>query len=251
MPCYQAGNVPAGYVPIGSGSYATEAECLQACKEGACCNGTTCSVKPQCQCNAAAGEVFKGVGTVCSPNPCGVCGCDPDSGAIINASSITVSCSSAVLLQSPSDGSLANGGACADDSGMVSFFESISLSLSRTTGSSGKAPAIWNGSGTFGSPFGPVLINASASLGCQGALFFSFSWCPTENQQCLSIPSTSLAPSAQLTVPACSSSSSAAFVIFQQAAGGTQRPDGCMATQSSPLRTYQLFFAAFTANPLP
>lgn len=76
MPCYQAGNVPAGYVPIGSGSYATEADCLNACKEGACCNGTTCSIKPQCQCNAAAGEVFKGVGTVCRPNPCSRCGCE-------------------------------------------------------------------------------------------------------------------------------------------------------------------------------
>lgn len=45
-------------------------------RTGACCNGTTCSVKPQCQCNAAAGEVFKGVGTVCSPNPCSRCGCE-------------------------------------------------------------------------------------------------------------------------------------------------------------------------------
>ncbi len=62
-----------GGTPATSGFYATEAECLEACKEGACCNGTTCSVKPQCQCNAAAGEVFKGIGTVCSPNPCCQC----------------------------------------------------------------------------------------------------------------------------------------------------------------------------------
>lgn len=62
-----------GYGKPAGGGYATEADCLQACKEGACCNGTTCTVKPQCQCNAAAGEVFKGVGTVCSPNPCLVC----------------------------------------------------------------------------------------------------------------------------------------------------------------------------------
>lgn len=82
MPCYQPEGVPAGYVPIGSGSFATEAECLEACKEGACCNGTTCSVKPQCQCNAAAGEVFKGVGTVCSPNPCGDCPC-PDGSRVM------------------------------------------------------------------------------------------------------------------------------------------------------------------------
>jgi hypothetical protein len=76
MPCYQSNNVPSGYGKIGTGGFATEADCLNACKEGACCNGTSCSVKPQCQCDAAAGEVFKGVGTVCSPNPCLPCGCE-------------------------------------------------------------------------------------------------------------------------------------------------------------------------------
>lgn len=71
MPCRQQSQF-GGATGFGSGAggYATEAECLEACKEGACCTGTTCTVKPQCQCNAAAGEVFKGVGTVCSPNPC-------------------------------------------------------------------------------------------------------------------------------------------------------------------------------------
>jgi hypothetical protein len=47
---------------------------------GACCEGTTCSVKPQCQCQGT-GKTFKGVGTTCSPNPCvceyGAC-CGPD-----------------------------------------------------------------------------------------------------------------------------------------------------------------------------
>jgi hypothetical protein len=60
-----------------SGAYRTQAECLQACKEGACCEGTTCTVKPACQCQGT-GKVFKGVGTTCTPNPCGpppVCNC--------------------------------------------------------------------------------------------------------------------------------------------------------------------------------
>ena len=52
--------------------FTTEAECNQACREGACCEGTTCSVKPQCQCQGT-GKVFRGVGTVCSPNPCLCC----------------------------------------------------------------------------------------------------------------------------------------------------------------------------------
>lgn len=42
--------------PGGGGGYATEADCLNACKEGACCEGTTCSVKPQCQCVCTTGS---------------------------------------------------------------------------------------------------------------------------------------------------------------------------------------------------
>ena len=45
--------------------FRTEAECNQACREGACCEGTTCTVKPQCQCQGP-GKVFKGVGTTCT-----------------------------------------------------------------------------------------------------------------------------------------------------------------------------------------
>jgi hypothetical protein len=70
MACLQtsAGNGGPGIRP----TYATEAACLEACKEGACCEGTTCSVKPQCQCQGA-GETFKGVGTTCNPDPCKCC----------------------------------------------------------------------------------------------------------------------------------------------------------------------------------
>ena len=73
MPCYQSNSLPSGYTTTGRTSYASEADCNNACKEGACCEGTTCSVKPQCQCGGT-GKVFKGVGTVCTTNPCGCCG---------------------------------------------------------------------------------------------------------------------------------------------------------------------------------
>ena len=56
-----------GSVVLKSGSVAQNCECCG----GACCNGTTCSVKPEDQCNAAAGEVFKGVGTTCEA--CEIC----------------------------------------------------------------------------------------------------------------------------------------------------------------------------------
>ena len=71
MPCYQ-GSTNNGAVSSSPG-YATEAECLAACKEGACCEGTTCSVKPQCQCQGT-GQTFKGVGTVCSGTSGYCCG---------------------------------------------------------------------------------------------------------------------------------------------------------------------------------
>ena len=54
MACYKANSLPSGVTTEGHTSYATEADCLQACKEGACCEGTTCTVKPQCQCRCAS-----------------------------------------------------------------------------------------------------------------------------------------------------------------------------------------------------
>jgi hypothetical protein len=65
MPCYQRANFPAGLSITGRTGYKSETQCVEACQEGACCEGTTCTVKPQCQCQGT-GKVFKGVGTVCS-----------------------------------------------------------------------------------------------------------------------------------------------------------------------------------------
>jgi hypothetical protein len=42
------------------------------CSDGACCEGTTCTARPQSECQGP-GKVFKGVGTTCSPNPCDLC----------------------------------------------------------------------------------------------------------------------------------------------------------------------------------
>lgn len=77
MTCFQKAKThfPFSYSPergASLGGYATEAECNQACQEGACCEGTTCTVKPQCQCQGA-GKTFKGVGTTCAGSPCGCC----------------------------------------------------------------------------------------------------------------------------------------------------------------------------------
>jgi hypothetical protein len=67
MTCYQSTslNLPGGFTTTGRTSYTTEAECNEACREGACCEGTTCTVKPACQCQGT-GKTFKGVGTVCA-----------------------------------------------------------------------------------------------------------------------------------------------------------------------------------------
>jgi hypothetical protein len=43
--------------------------------EGACCEGTSCSVKPQCHCQGA-GKTFNGVGTACTTGACLCCNSD-------------------------------------------------------------------------------------------------------------------------------------------------------------------------------
>jgi hypothetical protein len=73
MPCRQVSTFNG--VAASSGSYRTEAECNQACQEGACCDGAVCTVKPQCQCQGA-GQTFKGVGTVCADGICLCCKAD-------------------------------------------------------------------------------------------------------------------------------------------------------------------------------
>jgi hypothetical protein len=69
MACYQSSSIPSGVSASSLNSYSTEADCLNACKEGACCDGTTCSVKPQCQCQGT-GQFFGGVGTTCETVDC-------------------------------------------------------------------------------------------------------------------------------------------------------------------------------------
>lgn len=97
MPCRQAStyNGVSGSGQSGGGGYATEADCLQACKEGACCEGTTCSVKPQCQCQGT-GKTFKGVGTTCAETS-GYC-CGPGTW---EAKDITISETQSVSFPSP------------------------------------------------------------------------------------------------------------------------------------------------------
>ena len=56
MPCYKSSSLPSGFTTTGRTSYKTETDCLNACQEGACCEGTTCSVKPQCQCQCTSGS---------------------------------------------------------------------------------------------------------------------------------------------------------------------------------------------------
>lgn len=62
MPCQKSSTFSAPFsgqarsVQATSGPFATEAECNQACREGACCEGTTCTVKPACQCQCTTGR---------------------------------------------------------------------------------------------------------------------------------------------------------------------------------------------------
>jgi hypothetical protein len=102
MPCYQPTNLPSGVTTTGRTGYATEADCNNACQEGACCEGTSCSVKPQCQCQGT-GKTFKGVGTVCTPNPCDT-SCKPcNGGTTASKATVTAVVDNIVLRASPTN----------------------------------------------------------------------------------------------------------------------------------------------------
>lgn len=112
MSCFQ--NTSATPVPSGSPTYQTESACLEACKEGACCEGTTCTVKPACQCGGT-GKTFKGVGTVCSPNPCSPCGCASDS-ELQSVTSTVIDVSFSGFAATQRFGTSSNPGGCDCDS---------------------------------------------------------------------------------------------------------------------------------------
>lgn len=66
---------PEGFYVEGEARYSTEADCLDACAEGACCETDgSCNIKPQCECDTENGAVFAGVGGTCAA--CAPCGCE-------------------------------------------------------------------------------------------------------------------------------------------------------------------------------
>lgn len=83
MPCYQQNTLTyAGLNRRTQTGYATEADCLNACKEGVCCIGSECTAKPGCQCTGV-GSRFVGVGTTCGgccTGPCGPSGVSMNDG---------------------------------------------------------------------------------------------------------------------------------------------------------------------------
>jgi hypothetical protein len=186
MPCYQSTTLPSGVTATGRTGYRTEAECNQACKEGACCEGTTCSVKPQCQCQGA-GKTFKGVGTTCTPNPCGRCGCTT---GIVNAQTITLSLSGASLLFSPQDSGafgyeqMRNGGSCVNDSSVVQWLNGITVALSDTTVDGVQA---WRGQATTESHLSPVVVQCVLLIFCGGSAGLTVTYCPdgASQQTCM------------------------------------------------------------------
>jgi hypothetical protein len=89
MPCKQSATSggTAGAGKPGGGGYTTEAECLKACGDGACCEAGVCSVKPACLCKGT-GQVFQGVGTTCGD----ISGACCDASGAVPACSVVASC---------------------------------------------------------------------------------------------------------------------------------------------------------------
>jgi len=90
MACYQSTSLPSGFSTTGKPVYASQQECLDACKEGACCDGTSCSVKPQCQCQGT-GQTFQGAGTTCGTST-GACCYKTSGGATVCEQKLRCSC---------------------------------------------------------------------------------------------------------------------------------------------------------------
>lgn len=85
MTCFKVSsptpNTSPGATPPGP-IYNTEKECLEACKEGACCGGSVsfegrCEIAPKCYCESLGGN-FQGIGTTCNEK-IGAC-CDASQG---------------------------------------------------------------------------------------------------------------------------------------------------------------------------
>ncbi len=98
MPCYQPTNFPPGFTTTGRTGYRNEAACNNACGEGACCEGRSCTVKPACQCQGA-GQVFKGAGTTCTG---GICCCPSRSSVTVTISNFQTDYYPRDLPRSPS-----------------------------------------------------------------------------------------------------------------------------------------------------
>jgi hypothetical protein len=115
---------------------------------------------------------------------CGSPLCNCQSGSV--PLSILMTVPSASLLFSPGTGAvgsvgydeLRNGGSCVDDSGLVDWLKSISITLT-----SNGTNLQWNGSGTFSSPWGDVLVTVSLSGQCSGSLSYSMTYCPLASSE--------------------------------------------------------------------
>lgn len=109
---------------------------------------------------------------------CG-CLCSCQSGSV--PLSITLSVPAASLLYSPGTSAigavgyddLKDGGQCVNDTGVIDWLKSISIVLKRNG-----ITTSWSGSGTFSSPWGPVVVNSVLTGACSGSLFYSLSYCP-------------------------------------------------------------------------
>ena len=177
MTCYQSTNLPGGVTTTGRTSYTTEADCLQACREGACCEGTTCTVKPQCQCQGT-GKVFKGVGTVCTAATCTPCGCA--AGAAPNSLLVQITGASLQLFRgSPGNmfyDELRTGGSCESDAAMIAWLNATAVPVNLFSVSD--VAAVYAGTVATQGPFSAVTVGCVVTVSCAGGLDVVLYWCP-------------------------------------------------------------------------
>jgi hypothetical protein len=195
--------------------------------------------------------VFKGVGTVCSPNPCGRCGCTT---GIVNAQTITLSLSGASLLFGPQDPDafgyeqMRNGGSCVNDGSVVQWLNGITVALSDTTVNGLQA---WRGQTTTQSHLSQVLVECVLQINCGSIAGLTVTYCPDGNSQ-----QTCMRKHVDANVPVqignpCTASSGAASGYFSQAVAEYSAA-GCRSGAGGLVAIRGFGFTyTINANPLP
>lgn len=273
MGCYKAADIPAGFSKAGRPwfSAADYKRCISYCVEGVCCQGTTCAVKPECQC-INEGGVYRGQGTLCSENLCGRCGCGTT--GLINATSFTIRGSGAALYQSPTNTAqyayivMRDGGLCGSplsDSAVIGFLNTIDnvpITLANPTFDAVTGAVTWTGqrrthqltfprtpTGGTNSASQFVWITVSFTIRCNGDATLTIDYCPRSSPMCMRRYGLAEPINFSLGSNPCSNTAVSVAAFFKQGPALSSQ-DGCAVINQTNV-SERIFSVTYTLTPSP